>query len=475
MLSIKQFEDNYFQTDGKIIDKQDATLSLLPFNLNPSTSGFDKNCGLSGTTGAFFRKWGRVEVKPIVDYKLDVEDPVTSFLHESGKMQYAQQTEFMKVVEDILYPDGKMSVIDATFLPYLPLVDGYTKGTRAANKYSDGQTKLAEYLYSMLEQKKMPKELSGESNLFSSTIRKGMERGSFSNLHNDGKYYILPFVEKLFNEDIKWLMGKEDYVIVRYINYLLHFYVCLSVSQTIAHLAYWEEFSQNDIIPFYYMLASEHASETRGVVETGWEKWLSKDILQKLSARMQAIDIFNTIASKKPIGLYPQVVDYLGEDSFEDNKAVCEAILESYHKKKYDLLIHRSNITADDIYTDFDYQVSSYKEFYKKLLRLCVDFQSPEYKNRLEKKVKELFEVKFLRNRKGLRVLVLDEDILIFLIAMMTKEKRVKLDDMYKMFNSYGIHFDMRTRTAIEAQLIKLNLLDRKSDSGEAQYVKVVL
>lgn len=135
MLSIKQFEDNYFQTDGKIIDKQDATLSLLPFNLNPSTSGFDKNCGLSGTTGAFFRKWGRVEVKPIVDYKLDVEDPVTSFLHESGKMQYAQQTEFMKVVEDILYPDGKMSVIDATFLPYLPLVDGYTKGTRAANKY----------------------------------------------------------------------------------------------------------------------------------------------------------------------------------------------------------------------------------------------------------------------------------------------------------------------------------------------------
>ena len=68
-----------------------------------------------------------------------------------------------------------------------------------------------------------------------------------------------------------------------------------------------------------------------------------------------------------------------------------------------------------------------------------------------------------------------DEDILIFLIAMFTKEKRIKLDDMYQKFHSYGIFFDINTRTAIELQLTKLNLLDRKSDSGEAQYVRVIL
>ena len=58
---------------------------------------------------------------------------------------------------------------------------------------------------------------------------------------------------------------------------------------------------------------------------------------------------------------------------------------------------------------------------------------------------------------------------------MITKSKRVKVEDMYKKFNEYGIIFNLGTKTAIESYLLKLNLLDRKSDSGEAQYVKVVL
>ena len=74
-----------------------------------------------------------------------------------------------------------------------------------------------------------------------------------------------------------------------------------------------------------------------------------------------------------------------------------------------------------------------------------------------------------------MRVLVLDEDILVFLIAMVTKEQRMKLDDMYNAFHDYGMYFDMNTRIAIESQLTKLNLLDKKSDSGEAQYVRVIL
>ncbi|MFT0162396.1 DNA phosphorothioation-dependent restriction protein DptG [Bacteroides thetaiotaomicron] len=35
--------------------------------------------------------------------------------------------------------------------------------------------------------------------------------------------------------------------------------------------------------------------------------------------------------------------------------------------------------------------------------------------------------------------------------------------------------FDLHTKQAIEAQLLKLNLLERRSDSGEAQYVRIIL
>ena len=66
-----------------------------------------------------------------------------------------------------------------------------------------------------------------------------------------------------------------------------------------------------------------------------------------------------------------------------------------------------------------------------------------------------------------------------FLVALMTrdvpKNKNMKLEDVYKRFNAYGIHFNRGTRQEIEEYLLKLNILIRKSDSGEAQYVKSLL
>ena len=477
MLALERYEDKYHQGDGKFVDNWSSTISLLPFNLNPSTSGFDKNCGLSGITGAFFRKWGRLDVKPIQNFTNNVEEPVSSYLHDTGKMPRIQQQLFISVVEDILYPEGKMSVIDASFLPYLPLVEESIQETRTGKKYIDGQKKIADYLYSMLDEdnREMPSKLKGEENLFSKSIREGMQRGRFINLHNNEEYYILPFVKKQFIKDLIWLMKQEDYVVVKNANYLLHFYACLSISQTIAHLVHWKEYKEDDIIKFYYMLSSESASESRDVVGMGWEKWISRESLQNLSARAQALDIFNTLAGETHIGLYSEIIQSLGDESFFENKAICETVLERYHREKYELLKNRSNISEDDLQKDVDYTVNSYDEFFQKLTKLCLDFQSPEYKNRLEKKVRDLFEVKFLRNRRGMRVLVLDEDILVFLIAMVTKEQRMKLDDMYNAFHDYGMYFDMNTRIAIESQLTKLNLLDKKSDSGEAQYVRVIL
>ena len=93
----------------------------------------------------------------------------------------------------------------------------------------------------------------------------------------------------------------------------------------------------------------------------------------------------------------------------------------------------------------------------------------------MRKKIVDLLSMRFLQLRRGNYVLTLDNEMLVFLVAMITKGQRVKLEEMYKGFNRYGIFFNRGTRLAIESYLLKLNLLDRKSDSGEAQYVKVIL
>jgi DNA phosphorothioation-dependent restriction protein DptG len=85
-----------------------------------------------------------------------------------------------------------------------------------------------------------------------------------------------------------------------------------------------------------------------------------------------------------------------------------------------------------------------------------------------------LVGIKIFEKRRDYSVLVLDEELLLFLIAMIAKEERIRMEDLFKRFREYGIDFSFQTKNAISEFLLKLNLLERKSDSGEAQYVRVV-
>ena len=86
-----------------------------------------------------------------------------------------------------------------------------------------------------------------------------------------------------------------------------------------------------------------------------------------------------------------------------------------------------------------------------------------------------LVNIKLFEKRRDYSVLVLDEEMLLFLVAMIAKDDRLRMDDLYKRFREYGIEFSFQTKTAISDYLLKLNLLERKSDSGEAQYVRIIL
>ena len=86
-----------------------------------------------------------------------------------------------------------------------------------------------------------------------------------------------------------------------------------------------------------------------------------------------------------------------------------------------------------------------------------------------------LVNIKLFEKRRDYSVLVLDDEMLLFLVAMMAKDDRIRMEDLYKRFRDYGIEFSFQTKNSISDYLLKLNLLERKSDSGEAQYVRIIL
>lgn len=466
----------------KFFDALQTQISVLPFTSNTSSSNFDNKCSLRGITGEFFRKCNEYDVYAVQDYQIDVEDPVSQYLSQNS-MTKEKIAKFKDIMRDLMYDQNRFVPIDSTFLKYIP-VDSIVKNNKlTTSKYGDGQKKLADYIFSMYNSVISLKETSSRNNLFSKSIKDALNYKVANVSSNKSDYYILPFVKAQFSLDIQWFLDKQDYVILKYIDLLLYFYACYSVVQTTLKLDSKKmEDSLDKPEELYYILNNESASKKRDVVTNGWTAKMSNQYVEKLFGRMQAVDILNTVLTeteddKSVIGLYPDILKKLKEVPFAQEKEDCEKLLSLYKTFKLDLINHRQTSKKINASQLQDTCVSSYEEFISKLEYLCKTLISSEYEGKMLNRVNNLMKVRLLQTRqgRGSSVLVLDEDMLTFLIAMVTKEERCKLKDMYDKFKDYGIRFDLHTRQAIEEQLLKLNILERKSDSGEAQYVRIVL
>ena len=471
-IDISAYETHYHQ-NGKFIDNWQEGIKLLPFNSNPS-SAFDKKCGIHGTTGEFFRLWENDGSKAIEDFEKSVVEPMRHYLLNQKQIPQEQIGEFVRMLNDILLVNGNINISDSSFLKYIPLMPKDENiSIKDRKKYSDGQRKLANYLLSML-----PVDMEGSAsnktnNLFTKLLTEALSSSfaspSDSIIH---EYTSLPYIKETFAKDLKWMMEQDEAVKVKYIHLFLHFYACYSVTQTIVSLNPKKTTSIKEPAQFYFILNSEKASVNHDAVVRGWSYQIPKPTLDKLYGKSQALDILNSILGGN-IGYYSDVFEALSSTPFEENRDACNELLRLYQSQKREVFSRRTS--EDSSIGEIDTTVNSYFDFFEKLEYLCMGLQSPSYISRMRKKVIDLLSVRFLQSRRGNYVLVLDNEMLTFLIALFTKSKKTKLEDMYKLFNSYGIHFNRGSRMAIEEYLLKLNLLDRKSDSGEAQYVKVVL
>lgn len=471
-IDIGVYNDNYHQ-NGNFIDNWQEGIKLLPFNSNPSSS-YDKKCGLHGTTGEFFRLWDNDGTQAVEDFEEKAVKPVLEYLTDVKQMPITQVKEFMRMMKDVMFVNGNLNITDSAFLKYLPLVPNDERiSDKDRKKYKDGQRKLGNYLYSMLSNDLQNAGHNVIPNLFSEILQKALSANVMgASDKNTRDYCILPFIKKSFEEDLKWMLQQEEAVKVKCFHLFLHFYACYAVTQTIVMINSKKQEKTATPSPFYFILNSEKASVNHDAVVRGWSYQIPKYILDKLYGRSQSLDILNSVLGGN-VGFYGDILEKLNETDFEENRELCNELLRKYQDEKHEVFSRRTS--EDSSIEKKKINVHSYGEFVTTLEYLCIGLQSPSYVSRMRKKVVDLMSVRFLQSRRGNFVLVLDNEMLIFLVALFTKSRKTKLEEMYKLFNAYGIHFNRGSRLVIEEYLLKLNLLDRKSDSGETQYVTVIL
>lgn len=477
-MDFQRLYDEYLNHAKKEIDPYNVSINLLPFITNTTTSKFDVTCSIKGITGEFIRNLKKTDTS-ISNYTIDAEQKFVSELVRQGVSETTIE-KLKLIMKDLMCSNNNFRPIEASFLQYYSL-DKNDNGK--ITRYGAGERRIATYLISMIRDKDVYKDTMPPSNILCQTIKSALDSAEQPAKEKNENYYILPFIKRQFESDFKWLLNQDDYVIIKYIDLFLYFYVCYSVGQTILSLDAYNKVNKDLEKPeiCYFILSHESASDKRFAVTQGWSTKFKNRYIEKIHGRRQCIDILNTIVKdneEEVVGLYTDVLKKFSTVPFADNKKNCEAALEYYITEKSKILKNRGSEKNKNFLNDvFEYNVESYEDFFNKLEKACMKLQSDTYQSKISTQILNLFKIRLLQQRKGRghAVLVLDEEMLQFLIGLITREERCKLKDLYSKFAEYGICFDNKTKEQIAIQLQKLNVLERKSDSGEAQYAKVIL
>lgn len=468
---LKQKLHDHFQTKGT---------KLLPFILKPTgRCEYDGNCGLNGVTGEFYRIKTQNAASPIYSVA-DTEETVRERLKDVYKMPTDDIERFISVFKDVMFENNTLSIADPSFFAFIPMKffgKDYDE-VQKVKKYRAGQPKIADYYVSIAELFTGDID-SPQKDIFCSVVSGCLQedKGIGASKIKD-KYFVFPFIKEMFAKDLTWLLNQKKSTIIEYLPSLLYFYACFSLMQTLVYInkKNWDYYPEK-ALPFYYMLSSETASKGHLAVKSGWSAVdrLPDSFLNKMSSYSQCLDILNSMFEEdEELLSYQDILKRFETIEFDEKaKAICENILDKYQTaKRYTLSGRRTEtgILPDPIPTTVD----SFNEFVDKLLNLCIALQSKDYPA-MQSSLYQLVKIKLLEKRKEYKVLSLDEEMLVFLVALATKDERIRLDELYSRLERYGLIFSFQTKNVISECLLKLNLLDRKSDSGEAQYVRVVL
>ncbi|WP_054762812.1 DNA phosphorothioation-dependent restriction protein DptG [Secundilactobacillus collinoides] len=334
---------------------------------------------------------------------------------------------------------------------------------------SKGEIRLGQFLISLLELNNDADFIQyfGEAqpnNLYEKVVFDSLENGEQQSKTDkrNFKYYDQHHFSKLFHSDILHLMSDRNYFYDN-IGALLEFYYFSYVSQTIVRIS--DETVTETIIPLYFSLENEPISRSRKAVSNGfrlvndhsWDLLTDVDMLNYLNALIPdknrfywkneilapdfeyQVELGNNLAEFLP-QLY-QLLDSQVTSNVSLNLSTLQAAVQSLR-----LLLHNRNKN------------------------------SRETSSRFALSFNEICKQGFTRPHGQLgRTFSMSKHTVLLLTAAIVGKGKLLLRDVFKAFEERGVYFDRITRDKVISLFEQANILEKLSDSGDAQYVRGIL
>lgn len=493
MINIELKKDNkeglnnaYFK-GGKFSHITGSKLKFLPFNTK-----YNKVCKsdfslFQGIVGECFR----ISNKKQFDKEL-TKDKESSFktklkkyiLEEAvNKIDTEHPEDFKEVIINLFFEeDGGLIKFNKKMLSYMHFINEHAILKETSKFFYEVflNTKI-------LNNKDLVK--SENDNLFYKLIIESLPQLEDKPAVKSSVEYTNVFDEitRLFLNDFNILSNREE-LFLEHIEDLFKYYYFFYLSQTAINLNKFGE--SKEIKPICFSMDWETLSETRRSYNFGWKHVLLD--LENLFSHANTLELLNYISiNNEKIGDYASIIDQSKILTHDQTNSFISKIkeLSEFYKPQIESLkspfkmgknwLDCENSLSNRLNTkkfDNEIQVEIYSLFYR------VDYQFrnsqrdkpyKDYSNWLIDFFKSNY-TKF-RGRLGYTTAINQETLLFLTKICINNKEKIRLKSLWHKLEQRGISFDETSKVEIVKLFERINLLEKKSDSGDAQYVKSII
>ncbi len=434
----------------KYSNERRGRVHLLPFATRNDRTEFE-NGFMPVIAGAFRKLYG----EPI-----DIKESATSTEAVLQGIQFKEESaerRFEHYLETELHNMTNGNIHDLSQLKFIPLSseDKARKGELDLAHFVH-DTFLAPHADEFLEKLDEMKPQNILLNLFSPEVEQ--TKKGINKLYGNH----LPRIVEQFRKDFLLLLRHPSFC-MQYIDLFFVHYTYIVITQLVLQVSRFEKFDENNWIELYFFYQEEKAARWRNGYKWGYRR------IQTEMANFYAHEhLLNIVAevnfSDERNLLYHNIANHL------EGVGAVDQYIDSTNRWMKEIYIPLRE--ASRSYIESTSLTDLFQEMYEQIKPNITN----ELNSRYPKGLDELFNKYFYKHGGSLGKLnSLNQSQILLLVAVSVGESRLELNRLWDEIELRGVYLDYKTREVIIELLDGLNYIEKKSDSGDAQYVKPIL
>lgn len=449
-----KFLDEPVQGKAGLTHKTGEKYKLVPYVANEKTLVSE----FSGVIGAF----SRIICDKDISEKFNVGEFIEEVVDQVADFEGDMSKEYFKdIIRTMFIDNGELVDFDIKTINYIPS--------------TNADTRIATFLYSVLMDKELKKDVKKHydrevDNILYKLVLKSLPKLKDKEIPMGEYSCYLPYVKDKFIEDFKFIITSEE-LYKNSLKRFLEYYYMYYISQLIMKLNQFESADLSKPDALYYTLDWEKTSKTRTAYQFGLEK--IKNNIKSLFSHAVVLELLNHNNTEEHLD-YKKLADiFSAMDESDINQQLIE-LIGTYRNQIKDVPWSEFKFTSRNS------DINGFEKVYELFNVVGYQFEksarsraNESYYNWYLKFLQKNFAKR--RGQLGYNLNMTEDDIILMTKICIKDKGKMKLNNLMKEFEERGIFFDMDSHKKIVQLYEKLNLLEKKSDSGDAQYVRSVL